>query len=543
MKTRVRLSGQGVWRLLLPGACVVFALLCSSCVTYPPPERGPADVLLPASFTLYAATAPVPERWWESFGSEELTQLVSEALGGNFTLAQARARLRQASSVARQAGALRWPELGYSADASVARVHTDTGQSQSGLETASQKLGALNTLLESGTGTATNAQNSVSAGVRTAQTRLQALDTLFSEAPSSETTTTNRSYGLGLTTSYEADLWGRVRAGHEASLLDMEAAREDVHAAMQSLVGQVVLTWLDILMDKQVLVVVRSQLEANETQLELAELRYRKSMATALDVYQQRQAVAQIQAVLPPLEAQLETLQHELAVLLGKVPRADLGLAASTFPDAGPLPGQGLPADLLAQRPDVRSAGIRLQAADWRVSAARADRLPAVRLSGSASYGANEWELLFDNWMATLAGSLTGPIFDAGRRKAEVERTRAVVDERLAAYRQTVLTAVAEVENALVLEAKQGAYIAALRTQFETAQSTHREALARYRKGLNDYLPVLSALTNAQALERSLVQAEHDLLVYRVQLHLALGGTWMRDAATDNDATEGECIS
>jgi len=170
------------------------------------------------------------------------------------------------------------------------------------------------------------------------------------------------------------------------------------------------------------------------------------------------------------------------------------------------------------------------------VSAALADRLPAIRLSASASYGADDLDLLFDNWMARLAGSITGPIFDAGSRKAEVERTRAVVDERLAAYKLTVATAVQEVEDALVLEAKQGEYIEALKTQLEAARSAYDESLARYRKGLNDYLPVLSALTSVQLLERGLVQAEHDLLVYRVQLHLALGGTWMREELEDPKA-------
>ncbi|HIJ74413.1 MAG TPA: TolC family protein, partial [Candidatus Hydrogenedentes bacterium] len=143
-------------------------------------------------------------------------------------------------------------------------------------------------------------------------------------------------------------------------------------------------------------------------------------------------------------------------------------------------------------------------------------------------YGAEEWDLVFDNWMANLAGSLTGPIFDAGRRKAEIERTRAMAAERLAAYKETVAVAVREVEDALVRETKQRGYLDALRAQLAAAQASYNEALDRYRKGLNDYLPVLSALTAVQILERTLVQAEHDLLVYRVQLHLALGGAWMQ---------------
>ena len=504
--------------------------LLASCATFDPIERGVDDVPLPESYALYGPSAPVPEKWWEGFGSEELNRLVAESLNDSFTLEQAVARIRQAWAAAKQTGALRWPEVGYAGDAGTTRTHTDTGASTSTLSVASQKLSALNTLLgggSPGSGAATTAAGAAAAALQSAQSRLQAAKTLLSDAPSSETTFTTESYLLGLSASYELDLWGRLRASDRSAQLSFEATREDLYTAMQTLTAQVVLTWLDILQYQQVLEVVRKQLEANQTTLELVELRYRKGRATALDVYQQRQAVAQTQAMRPPLEAQLETLLHQLAVLLGKYPRTDLKLTADVFPETGPLPDQGLPADLLARRPDVRAAGLRLRAADWQVSAARADRLPAIRLTASASYNAAEWDLLFDNWMAKLAASITGPIFDAGRRKAEVERTRAVVDERLAAYKQAVVTAVQEVEDALVREAKQREYVDALKFQLETAQASHREALGRYQKGLSDYLPVLSALTYAQSLERSLVQADHDLLVYRTQLHLALGGSWM----------------
>jgi len=179
----------------------------------------------------------------------------------------------------------------------------------------------------------------------------------------------------------------------------------------------------------------------------------------------------------------------------------------------------------------VRAAGLRLASADWDVSAARADRLPALSLTGTTNFNGASVSTLFDNWLARLAGSVTGPIFDAGRRKAEVERTRAVVDEYLAAYRGTVITAMLEVEDALVHEARQRDYIEALTAQYEAAKASLEEARVRYRKGLNDYLPVLSALTNQQSLEQSLVAARHDLLYYRVQLHLALGGDWTAEEA------------
>ena len=325
------------------------------------------------------------------------------------------------------------------------------------------------------------------------------------------------------------DLWGRVHARRQAALLDLEASREDMYAAMLSLTGTVARQWLAIAARKQELLLVWEQLALNKTSLELMELRFRNGMATALDVFQQRQIVAQTESLIPALEEALQTAHYELAVLLGKAPRDETPVLADSLPATGPLPDPGLPADLLARRPDVRAAGLQLQAADWRVSVARADRLPALRLSASAGYGADEWSLLFENWAATLAGSVTGPVFDAGRRKAEVERARAVVEERLAAYRLKVLESVKEVENAMMRETRQQEYVAALEAERDTAKATYEQALQRYKNGIIDYLPVLTALTQLQAIERKLLQAEHNRLERRIQLYIALGGGWMEE--------------
>lgn len=128
-----------------------------------------------------------------------------------------------------------------------------------------------------------------------------------------------------------------------------------------------------------------------------------------------------------------------------------------------------------------------------------------------------------------IANIFMWPIFDAGNRKAEVERIRAVVEERLNTYQFEVVTAMAEVEDALVRFEHQQSYIELLKKQYEAENATLSEANNRYRNGLNDYLPVLDALTGTQQLEREIIAANHDLLSFRVQLHLALGGDWMSE--------------
>lgn len=513
----------------LLSAAVALTLFTASCAHYTPEMRHETDLPLPEAYTLYGPMEPGTDTWWQDFQSEELNRLVEEALADNLTIAQAVARIRQAGALVQQAHALRQPSLSYGGDVSLSRQRTEVGGGESSLDATTRRLNAINGLLGAatgGTGTLLSAVNQVQQG-------RDSITSLRQSSPDTTLTVDTDNYGLGLTVGYEVDLWGRLQAGEEAALADWEASREDVHAALLSVVGQVAITWLDRIQVSRVLEVVRGQAATNKTNLGLIELRYRNGLATALDVYQQRQAVAETEAALPLLEAQEALLQHTLAVLLGKAPKTDLNLTTSEFTSIIPLPEPGLPSDLLARRPDVRAAGLRLRSADWEVSAAQADRLPQLQLTAGLSTDVASLGALFDNWLAQLAASVTGPLFDGGRREAEVERARAVVDERLAAYRLTVLGAVTEVEDALILIDRQQAFIAALDTQLEAAQNAHREALGRYRQGLTDYLPVLTALRNLQGLERDVVEAAHDLRVYHVQLRLALGGTWMAEELND----------
>ena len=509
--------------------CASFVLFSATgCVRFRPEPRA-NETFLDEAFTLYEPSAPAPDPWWEIFGSDELNRLVREALAGNLTLQQVNARLLQAEMLAVQAGAPLLPELNVTGDMSATRRRVTLDSDVSDLDMTNRRLGALGTLINPtvpGGG-----DSEMSAAIRSLQNRLQAAETLFADGPPSSVTSTTRSYRFGLASSYELDLWGRVRARHQAAMLDVESAREDLYGAMLSLSGTVARQWLVVAANRQILDLVRGQLDLNRTTQGLIEVRFTHGLATALDVFQQRQIVTQTEALVPGLEEALDAARLELAVLLGMPPQTMPEPEIYTLPEVGPLPDPGLPADLLARRPDVRAAGLQLQAVDWRVSAARADRLPAIRLSAGASYGAEELSAVFDNWMATLAGSLTGPVFDAGRRRAEVERTRLVVDERLAAYRLRILESIKEVEMAMMRETRQGEYVALLEHEREAARAVYQQAMQRYLNGVIDYLPVLTALTQLQTIERRLVQAEYTRLERRLQLCIALGGTWMPESA------------
>ncbi len=462
-------------------------ILQASCAIYAPAPRSHSDLAdVPDAFTDGAAAEAPADRWWELLGAPELDALVEQALDGNLTLAQARARLEQARAEAVVQGAARLPDLRLEGGAGVAR----------------QRLPAA-------TGT--------------------------------ESIRTRESYSIGLASAYELDLWGRVRSVAEAAALQREASAEDLDAAAISVAAEVATRWIALVAQRQALDVLARQLEGNRRVLELTELRFRQARASAVDVFQQREAVARTEALIPLEEARKQTLLHELAVLAGRPPRSSVESVLRLLPESAPMPPTGLPAELLERRPDVRAAQLRLSSADWRLSAARAERLPALRLTGLAQYSDEQLSSLFDDWIGSLAASLTGPVFDAGRRRAEADRARAVVDERLAAYRAVVLQAFLEVEGALVQERKQAEFEAALAAQLDASRLTYREAMERYRNGLTDFLPVLTAEFNMQAAERGLVQARADRLRSRVALLRALGGAWPQaPLATEQPADSGD---
>ena len=464
---------------------VVATSLLSSCSPFRPPARTAPAGEVPRTFSLYPSGPERPERWWQEFNDGDLNALIEEALAGSFTLKEAWARLNQAKALAIQSGAELYPDLSATAGSSYKRQRAERSSGGRG-------------------------------------------------------TTSTETYSLGLTTSYELDLWGRIRSEQEAKILDATATREDLNSAAMTLAAEVTENWIKIISQKRQKQILNEQLAINTTYLELIELRYRKGIVSALDVYQQRQVVEQVKAGLPLVEEQEQLLMHTLALLLGKPPRTALAISRSTLPEPSEIPKTGLPADLLASRPDVRAAGLKLRSADWQVAAARANRLPTISLTASAAYQASNIDLLFHNWLTNLAANLTAPLFDGGYRAAEVDRLRAVAEENLAAYRRTVYTAIKEVEDALVSEEKKRRHIEALKAEIEAAGRALDEARQRYLKGIDDYLPVLTQILKVQALDVDLIRRQAELLTARVGLYRALGGTWADRLTPGNDMKAGD---
>lgn len=470
---------------------IVLFMIMGGCIAFPPETRLDAPLEMPRQYSLYTEGEPGPDRWWRAFDSRELNSLVQEALSNNFDIQTAWAKLRQADSIARQAGALLMPTVNYDAGAEQKRRQTQL----------------------SGNG--------------------------------DKSTREEQSWRMGLAASYELDLWGRLHSQRQAEVFNLQAAREDLDAAAVTVSAKVVETWVDILAVRRKITILNEQIQMNVTLLDLQKLRFSNGVANALDVSQQRETLAAAKAELPLLQLSERRFFNSLLLLTGKAAAGKLELKQNTLPDLIPLPPAGLPADLLASRPDVRAAGLRLRSADWEISAARADRLPAMTLSAQAAFSSAGRDLLFDNWVTGLAAAITGPLFDAGKRKAEVERTRAVAEQFLAGYAKTVAEAVKEVEDSLVTEARQREYIDLLKNRLDAARLTLKNAAIEYRNGQSDYLSYLIAWISVQNLERQLVGEQAILIKNRVALYRTLGGDWTQrlvssDSPAAEDKTQGE---
>ena len=430
-------------------------------------------VEVPDAYSSVALEGVEVDGWCSDFGSPELAGLVDRAFEENLDLRQAWARLEQADAIAAQTRAGFWPTI--------------------------------------------DAQ--VQAGAQRQQTF----------GPTGPVVDEAAAFGASLGAAYEVDLWGRLRATSRAAGYDVMAARADVEAMAISVTSQIAEAWFDAVLQREKLLLLQEQIDIAQKYLELTELRLSQGAATALDVNQQNQQIEQLRGQMELVHAAEATAENRLAVLLGKAASQSPEVTVEDLPELPALPAVGVPADLVTLRPDVRAAEARLRAADARTAAAARAKLPTLRLSASLFVQASELAELLDDVFWSIVGVLGQNIFSGGRLDAEQQRAEAAAKERLYAYAKAVVQAIAEVENALVLEGQQNKFLEHLEAQRENADLALSLARDRYRSGALDYLRVLTALQSLQQIEQSLLDAQRQRLSYRLQLCRALGGQWTRE--------------
>lgn len=333
----------------------------------------------------------------------------------------------------------------------------------------------------------------------------------------------DHSYSASLDAGYTLDLWGKNRADVNARELEYLAALQDLEDGALTLSTDIADTWVDIVSVRIRMQVLTRQIEANRMTLNLQELRYINGMATALDVSQQRQALAQVLSAMPLLEKEEKQLVNALGLSLGQTPGTSVAVVTTELPQTFLTHQPGIPADLLKNRADIRAARMRLDAAALDVESAKADLFPEFTLSASAAFSSGSLDLLFQNWVLSLGAALAGPLLDGGERKAEIERTRAVVREEVNTYAKAVANAICEVEDALVAIDRQQVYIERLEQQLAAVKVTLKDARIQYLNGRSSYLNYLSAWASMESLERQLVSEQAAYVKERIALYKVTG--------------------
>ncbi|HLW23475.1 MAG TPA: efflux transporter outer membrane subunit [Steroidobacteraceae bacterium] len=451
-------------QLLLLG-CSVAPAYRSPTMAAPPSFRESGQVDTAAARTVWPA-----RDWWHAFGSPRLDALIAEAERNNDDLKAAAARIEEADAQVRIAGAPLLPSLAATGLAQRARVQSAAGP---------------------------------------------ALGNAF--YPS-------------IGASYELDFWGKNRALRAAALAAARGSRYDRETVALTLISSVARTYFQVLELDDRLRVARQNLANGEQILHGLTSEQTAGTATGLDVAQQDTAVALLYAAIPPLEEQYRQNVYALALLLGRMPESLDAGSGSLGELAIPEVAGGLPSELLQRRPDVASAEEDLIAANANIGAARAALFPSIVLTAGGGYESSMLASLINpvNRVYALAGTVTQPIFEGGALRGQLAYNRARYAELLADYHKTVITALSDVESALVAAAQSAEQQRRQQEAVDKARKAYEYSQTQLQAGTVNVLTVLNTENALFSAQDALVQIQYAHLQALIDLYTALGGGWKR---------------
>ncbi|MBX3359756.1 MAG: efflux transporter outer membrane subunit [Phycisphaeraceae bacterium] len=418
-----------------------------------------------------ASIADLP--WWEVYQDPTLQDLIGTAISNNYDLRIAIARIEQARAIAAQSRSELYPSIGYGAAVSSGRNE-------------------------------------------------------FLGSPSVTNGSSSSPFAGVLNAAWELDVWGRIRRLNEADLAELLATEEARRAVLLSLVSEVARTYFELLELDLEVQIGQATTESFGESLRIFEARLRGGTASKLETSRAEAALASAAATIPSLQRTIAFRENQLSVLLGRPPGAierPIALSDSLVPPEVPA---GLPADLLARRPDVRAAEQSLRAANARIGVAIGNYFPQIGLTaflgkvspelGAITGGAtNAW---------SVAASATGPIFTAGLLEGQLQQARGAWQQSALEYELTVLNALQEVSTSLISREK----LVDVRRERERSVRAYQEAVKvstqRYVAGKSSYYEVLEAQQQLFPEQLDLARTRLDQLIAVVNLYKSLGGGW-----------------
>ena len=465
-------------RALAPGLAAALLAACTVGPDYVRPTPQEPATFVRADATQSAAVPAAPDdAFWERFGDAELTSLVEEALVANHDLRIALARYDRANALLRGAKFDQIPTIVAQGTASESRLSADQapGVSREGRD-----------------------------GVE--------------------------SYDIGVAAAWELDVFGRVRRNLEASRADAQAWAQDLASVQVAIVGDVARAYFELRGLQERLRIANDNADNQQETLRLVQARFDAGRGTEFDTSRARAQLEGTRAIVPLLEAQVAVTQHRLAVLTGRTPDAlvrELDVVA-------PLPAlpdrldAGTPGDLLRRRPDVAAAESRLHAATAQIGVQTADLFPRFTLGGLIGSQAADASALFERDSETrfVALGIDWSFLDAGRVRARIAAADADAEGELARYRQAVLLALEDTENALVRHAK--ARVEDKHREQAALDSTNAARLARvrYDAGAVDLFEVLDAERTRLQAQDAFADARTRTATSVVALYRAMAGGW-----------------
>jgi multidrug efflux system outer membrane protein len=467
---------------------VLFLILLAACSLAPKLEQPAVDT--PAQWkelsesergvwkTAQPADAESRGEWWKVFGDPLLDQFEAEAVTANQNLKAAAARVAQVRALVGVANAERYPTVGY------------------------------------GFG----------------PTRVQPTGVSLGLPPGVFVQPYTAWRGL-LTASYEVDLFGRISDNVAAARSDYESSEAAFRSVLLALQADVAQTYFALRQTDAELVVTRETVKLRAESLRLVQRRFDAGDISELDLARAKTELALAQNDAIALERRRAQLEHALAVLLGRAPASFDLVPAPLVSDVPAIPA-GLPSALLERRPDIAAAQRQMAATNSRIGIAKAAFYPVLNITAIGGYESSQLDQLFRwssrTWaIGPIAGTmLTGPLFEGGRNRANLDRSYAALEESVAGYRQTVLSAFAEVEDNLAGLRTLAGQANATRDSVDSAARALKIADSRYRAGATGYLDVIDAERTLLTVQLLDVQIRGARAVSTVALVRALGGGW-----------------
>lgn len=459
----------------VPAIMVSLMSAMVGCATLTPSPATPDAIEVPATWTSGNETTAVQAtslaQWWRRFGDPLLVKLIDQALLANTSVKSSQAALQQARALRDVSAAGLRPSLGSSASAQRSR---------------------------SGDNDAAN------------------------------------SYRAGLDASWELDLFGANRNALNASEATLQASAASLGDVRVSVAAEVALVYIALRTAQARLAIANDNLASQLETQQITQWRLQAGLVTSVEAEQARASVEQTRAQLPTLQTSIEQNRHALAVLTGQPPAALSTLLATTqpIPQVSDDLALSLPAETLRQRPDVRAAEHQVAAALARLAQADAARLPSFKLSGSLGLNALKLSSLTNSAsiVSSVLAGVSWPVFDGGAARAQVRAQQAALEQARAAYQASVLTALKDVEDALVALRGDRERLLRLENAAEAAGNAAQLARLRYNSGLVDFQVVLETQRSQLNTQDSVASATAEISADHVRLYKALGGGWLADA-------------